>query len=718
MRPINWQRIILVVIMMLAATAVKADVADWRALTLNAEFGNLRATSSVVLGKAIYLIAGINSAGEFSKEVWRSYNGIEWTALTKNAEIGNGLIGAGAVVYKNKIYLIGGLNNIWDWNDHVYSSVDGINWVDMGTPIKDMVPNSILHGALVEVFNDKIYIVSGGGYGFKSKDVYSFDGTDWAVVTRNAEFNGMRNYNGTGGCVFDNKLWLIDGKEVWYTENGHEWKAATLNAEFTIAVKHNVEVLDGKMYIIGNYNEPNALWYSSDGIEWVRGSVITPGAFDFSANTLNGHIVFMGGINAGGQPLKSVYMSISSADGSTPTSIPTRTPTPYYTRTATPTRTSTNTLTATPSATPTRTQTKTFTATGTFTVIVTFTSTPTATETHTVSPTNTPTDTITETWTISETPTDTPTATVTLTPTPIETIILWHAENAGYGAPNDTTIAWRQYPDTESNKVEYTLYLENITEATEPKRIIAVPNEDDLEPSEFVFAYVVQGLTGGDCYSVTVTAQGGYYSVYEFSNNIVICPEVRTQLDVMSVKTPVPIAGTTGGSILPYDGAIVNMDWMHRKEHACAVANWDYYAALSANTSDIITIVNPPGTTWHWRGELTSANGIAWMTPYGGSEMGSKGTTLNAFFFGACAALDPVPKLYYNANTLTAGTQTGSTLATGGTDAGTPSGSKSGRGVASGIDWFATYGSGVFYLKLNAGASATKVWLNLEAYED
>ena len=552
----DWRKIAFIAVMVLATSAVRADIADWQTLTLNAEFGQIRGTSSVVFGKGIYLIGGIDNNTDFSKSVWRSYGGVEWRALTKNAEIGTGLIGAGAVVYKDKIYLIGGLDGTYDWNDHVYYSTDGIRWTDMGTPIDDLVSGAIIYGALVEVFDDKIYIVSGGGAGLpKSKDVYSYDGTDWAVVTRNAEFNGMGNYNGTGGCVFDGKLWMIGGEnsaslddnEVWYTENGAEWIAATLNAEFTIAVQHNVEVLDNKMHIVGNYNDSTDMWSSSDGIEWVQatGSAITPDTYDFSSNTLNGHIVIMGGLNGAGQTLKSVYMSISPASGSTathtPTSTHTRTVTPYHTRTITPTRTATvHTATNTPSVT--RTITHTITATPTRTEIPSKTDTPTVTETVTDSPTSTHTETITETWTITETHTNTPTFTVTLTPTTVETLMIWYNSTDTDWHKTDIRISARQYPDTADNRVTYTLYGENISNAIIYPFIAIMPNEDDINPAWNVCTWDYQGLNYGDTYSLTLTAEGGDLGVEYMSNNIVVYvgPTLTPTLTITPTVTPTP----------------------------------------------------------------------------------------------------------------------------------------------------------------------------------
>ena len=141
--------------------------------------------------------------------------------------------------------------------------------------------------------------------------------------------------------------------------------------------------------------------------------------------------------------------------------------------------------------------------------------------------------------------------------------------------------------------------------------------------------------------------------------------------------------------------------------------------ALAANASDYIAIVNPTGERWHWRGSLTTVNGIAWMTPYRDSEIGGAGTTMTAFFFGQCTPVATVPVLYYSANTTTAGTQDALTQATGGADAGTPSGQRSGNAKSSGEDWFETFGDeAIYYIKVTAGNSTTKIWLSLEAYKE
>jgi outer membrane biosynthesis protein TonB len=98
----------------------------------------------------------------------------------------------------------------------------------------------------------------------------------------------------------------------------------------------------------------------------------------------------------------------------TPIPTPTETPTPTPTETPTPTPTETPTPTATPTVTPTPTETPTPTPTVTPTLTPTETPTPTPTETPTPTPTETLTPTPTET--LTPTPTETPTPTPTVLP--------------------------------------------------------------------------------------------------------------------------------------------------------------------------------------------------------------------------------------------------------------------------------------------------------------
>jgi hypothetical protein len=275
--------------------------------------------------------------------------------------------------------------------------------------------------------------------------------------------------------------------------------------------------------------------------------------------------------------------------------------------------------------------------------------------------------------------------------------MLWLAVNAGYGAPNDTTVAWRQYPDTAENPVAYTLYLTNVTK-NEPDRILSVPNIDDLDPSIFAFGYVIQGLTGGSCYSVTVTAEGGDLGVSYMSNNIQICPEIRTQLDA-SVKDR-----TTGNSLaIGGDGEITSIGFFHSEQHKCEAFYWSMSRTVGTGT-DYYGFVIPNGVTMHTRIDLAALDGVIQARVFN-VAFGGAGVTFTGknYCQNIAGQTTPTIKAYEKVNTLTACSEANAVsprLTSGTMTGGTPSGGKTGGSVSIGdADW-TILGAGSYVLRL------------------
>ena len=124
--------------------------------------------------------------------------------------------------------------------------------------------------------------VIGGNGGSASNllnDVWnSEDGITWDAAVMNGNTPFQERWLHTS-VVFDNKIWVIGGNsagtnnhnDVWYSEDGVEWKNATMNAAFTPRYGHTSVVFDGKIWVIGGYDSSNALnevWYSDNGIDW------------------------------------------------------------------------------------------------------------------------------------------------------------------------------------------------------------------------------------------------------------------------------------------------------------------------------------------------------------------------------------------------------------------------------------------------------------------
>ena len=536
----DWRKIAFIAVMVLAASAVRADI-DWVAVTLNADYSAGSYQSSLRADRYFYIFTNKSTTGPPTAEVWRTYNGIDWTAMTRNAGYGY-RVTARNLWHDNYIYSItgyaplGGCDADGYCND-CWRSSNGADWTALTRNAEFPARND---GAVIK-YDDKLWVIAGHyKTGFYADIWNSTDGIEWTALTLAAEFGERAAF----GCVvFDDKLWIIGGysgegvfKDVWNSSDGIEWTAVTLNAEFGEVSNMGAVVVGNKIYIVGG-NDTNKVWYTLDGAEWIAE---TDG--DFSTRyyvplETNGYnlVVFGGSTLSSG--INDVW--VGNIVAGTPT--PTRTVTPYHTRTITPTRTATvHTATNTPSVT--RTITHTITATPTRTEIPSKTDTPTVTETVTDSPTSTHTETITETWTITETHTNTPTFTVTLTPTTVETLMIWYNSTDTDWHKTDIRISARQYPDTADNRVTYTLYGENISNAIIYPFIAIMPNEDDINPAWNVCTWDYQGLNYGDTYSLTLTAEGGDLGVEYMSNNIVVYvgPTLTPTLTITPTVTPTP----------------------------------------------------------------------------------------------------------------------------------------------------------------------------------
>ena len=94
----------------------------------------------------------------------------------------------------------------------------------------------------VLAYNDKLWIM--GGFDCtgsllvivqgKNDVWYSTDGTNWTEATSSADWSAK---NDAASLVFDNKMWILGGREssglkndVWYSTDGTNWTQATSSA--------------------------------------------------------------------------------------------------------------------------------------------------------------------------------------------------------------------------------------------------------------------------------------------------------------------------------------------------------------------------------------------------------------------------------------------------------------------------------------------------------
>ncbi len=190
---------------------------------------------------------------EFFNDVWRSWNGRDWTCLTTNTAW-HGRAGLSSVVFKDEIFVLGGSFNDDSsivggpparvyFND-VWKSRDGANWV----PVTTNAPWAPRAGAAV---------VAKGGY------IYLLGGEDGFLCDTNRPDRCPPYFN-----------------DVWRTRDGANWELVTAAADWSPRPGHQAVVLANNIYLFGGFGlssypadpfkpaNPMDLWVSRNGDDW------------------------------------------------------------------------------------------------------------------------------------------------------------------------------------------------------------------------------------------------------------------------------------------------------------------------------------------------------------------------------------------------------------------------------------------------------------------
>lgn len=227
----------------------------------------------VNFNNSLYVIAGLESNGTRTNDVWKRVSDTNWTQISWGGYF-SARDAFQSVVFNDKIYLIGGYDGTY-LND-VWSSSDGMAWTN------DTNTSAFTgrEGHQVVVFNNKMYLISG----IYEDDIWSSgDGVTWSQEPANARFSA-RDYHQV--VVYKGSMYVIGGtsagvltNDVWSSSDGINWTEKTPSAAFSPRYGHKVVVYNDKMYLIGGNDgvSKNDIWSSSDGINWVQDSI---GAFE------------------------------------------------------------------------------------------------------------------------------------------------------------------------------------------------------------------------------------------------------------------------------------------------------------------------------------------------------------------------------------------------------------------------------------------------------
>jgi hypothetical protein len=347
------------------------------------------AVEAVVYNGYIY-IGSFQNSDSSSVHIWRTNNGVDFEAVTLNANIpARRIIDGGFIVYDNKLWIIGGrvgaiLTSLRD----VWYSTDGADW----TPATQNAQWSGRMRQVVTVFNNKMWVMGGyPGSVYSKQDIWSStDGITWTqelatapfdnfVFARSVVHNG-RLYITGGSSVYDNTTSRWGVNEVWSTADGVKWVKSTINAPWKGRYLSGAVEFNNSIYIFGGSgNEsgtvPADVWKSV---------FVTPTVQVVGFNPTPASTVVSGGIRQyvwWGKITEGIIGTVKNIFGIKGSNAPV-----YYAETDIIVNSPTNT----PTVTPTITQTVTETATATVTPTITSTVTPTITATPTITLTATP----------------------------------------------------------------------------------------------------------------------------------------------------------------------------------------------------------------------------------------------------------------------------------------------------------------------------------------
>jgi hypothetical protein len=291
--------------------------------------GTETTTGNVDYGGATYL-----------NDVWSSEDGINWNLVTKNAPWGERR-SIEVIEFNGKVWLMGGWGPKVGYKSDIWSSEDGINWkreiASAEWPARE--------GHQLVVFQNKMWLIGGVKYGVHHilpwffggitfgenklfNDVwYSEDGINWKEATKNA---GWAPRWDDAVCVFNNKLWMMTGmdlkgnvyKDIWSSENGKDWILVTNNPPFLSRQGGAIVNYQNKLWIIGRLNSgeygggANDVWYSKDGINWekTKQDPIFSGREDGGIVVFKNKIWLLGGMDKNFEWTNDVWYSVSNID--------------------------------------------------------------------------------------------------------------------------------------------------------------------------------------------------------------------------------------------------------------------------------------------------------------------------------------------------------------------------------------------------------------------
>lgn len=269
------------------------DGVTWEEATDDAGFSPRMGHCSVVLKDKLFVLGGFQVyeetppiPGTTIADVWNTSNGKTWER-TAFENLFTERFGHGCAVMNDAIWVSGGKETTRtsrSYKNDVWTSTDGKNW-SLVTANADFSAR-FLHSMVA--FKNRLWLI-GGHNGNVTKDkplVYhndvwsSANGRDWVLEVNEAPFHKLTDRS---LIVHDNRLWLLGGNkvnngdpydpkaydiyvnEIWYSEDGKQWAAVSLEPPFEQIYAGSTVVFKDALWVLGEPQSGalNPLWKSA-----------------------------------------------------------------------------------------------------------------------------------------------------------------------------------------------------------------------------------------------------------------------------------------------------------------------------------------------------------------------------------------------------------------------------------------------------------------------
>jgi hypothetical protein len=265
--------------------------ANWTCLTSSASWSSGRRYAGLVsrfdgANDIVVLIGGRND-WNYPKDVWKSTDGITWTAQTSNLVMKSP--DAALITTSGNIICAGLSNAIWK------STNDGVTWTCQTSSAVWMGTEGRYSPTMVPLSDNSILLFGGQNlvdYSYM-RDVWrsTDDGATWLCQTSTTEWEGRAGCAGVEGS--GNIVFMVGGQpgsaEIWKSvDMGATWSCVTSNA--TWGDRYNSKVCglrDGSILMVGDGFQQDAWNYT---VNWNSGSIITTAA--------SGDVYNIGGVSS------------------------------------------------------------------------------------------------------------------------------------------------------------------------------------------------------------------------------------------------------------------------------------------------------------------------------------------------------------------------------------------------------------------------------------